>query len=42
GLRDAPGLAAPRELAGALALGRVVRQPVILPVDVADMLRRMG
>ncbi|MBZ2171723.1 tRNA glutamyl-Q(34) synthetase GluQRS [Desulfovibrio sp. DS-1] len=42
GLRDAPGLVTPRELAGTLDLARVVRQPVMLPEDVADVLRRMG
>lgn len=42
GLRDAPGLTTPRELAADLDLGRVARHPVALPVDVADVLRRMG
>jgi len=42
GLRDAPELATPRELAGEFDLERVVRQPVVLPVTVADVLRRMG
>lgn len=42
GLRDAPGPAVPRELRAGFDLARVVRQPVILPADVADVLRRMG
>ncbi|MGJ3524482.1 tRNA glutamyl-Q(34) synthetase GluQRS [Nitratidesulfovibrio sp. D1] len=42
GLRDAPGPAVPRELGAGFDLARVVRQPVILPADVADVLRRMG
>lgn len=41
GLRDAPGLAAPRELAAGFDLARVVRQPVILPATVADELREI-
>lgn len=42
GLRDAPGLALPRELVAGFDLARVPRQPVILPADVADVLHRMS
>lgn len=41
GLRDAPGLAAPRELVAGFTLARVVRQPVVLPASVAEELHGM-
>ncbi|WP_231038745.1 glutamyl-Q tRNA(Asp) synthetase [Nitratidesulfovibrio oxamicus] len=42
GLRNAPELVTPHELAGIFDLARVVRQPLVLPEDVDDVLRRMG
>lgn len=42
GLRATPGLVTPRELAGSFELAGVPSQPVMLPEDVADELRRMG
>lgn len=41
GLRDAPGLAAPRELVAGFTFARVVRQPVVLPASVAEELHGM-
>ena len=42
GLQDAPRPTLPSELVEGFAFGRIMREPVILPADIADVLARLG